>query len=418
MNPGLPPWGAALSAARQRLASRAAGLAVLFGAILLSACGGGGSASPDAPAGPAASSDFGGTIVGKVARSGVAGSWGYTAADGRNYALMGTAKGVLVLDLLDPAHPRVVDEIDGPNDTRHAGIYWREMRVYGTHAYIVSEHTNVRGGIMVLDLAGLPNSVRYVKSVVPHDGELAAHTVDIDTARGLLYLQRETNLPAPPPGRATIQAAAVKPGHPVGKFDQGSVEIWDVKSDPENPRYLTTFNQHKSVHDMTAVGDFCYVAEGTASSYSVWDVKDPLAPRLLVRWQVEGGRYAHNVWPSSDGTFVVTTEELPTGLPARVWQLNGTAAPTQLASFKVGSGTPHNVVMEGRMAYLSHYSEGAAVVDLHNPAAPKIVAQVDTNPAVGPDLSGCWGVYKFPGQDLMICSDINGGFNLIRITAP
>jgi choice-of-anchor B domain-containing protein len=303
------------------------------------------------------------------------------------------------------------------------------MRVYGTHAYIVSEHTNVRGGIMILDLSGLPTSVRYVTSITPRDTELAAHTIDIDTARGLLYLQRESSLAAPvaqglalPMALATgpVKAsfASEKPQHPVGHATHGSIEIWEIKTDPENPRYVTTFNQHKSIHDMTAVGDYCYVAEGDANSYSIWDVKNPNAPTLVVRWQVEAGHFAHNIWPSGDGSFVVTTEELPTGLPARVWRLNGNLAPTLLSSFKVGTGTPHNVIMEGNTAYLSHYTEGAAVVDLSNPSLPKVVAHLDTNPYNGANLAGCWGVYKFPGQPLMICSDIDFGFHLIRITAP
>lgn len=391
---------------------------VIFALGGLASCGGGGSGTP-ATSTPVtdASTNFGASLLSKVARNGVAGTWGYTAPDGTRYALMGTAKGVLVLDLRDPANPRVVDEVAGPTNTRHPGVYWREMRVFGAYAYIVSEHTDVRGGIMILDLSGLPNAVRYVSSITPHDTELAAHTVDIDTARGLLYLQRETNLAAPSSAPMRQAQASEKPSHPVGDATHGSIEIWDIKTDPEHPIYLTTFNQNKSIHDMTAVGDYCYVAEGNASSYSIWDVRNPRQPVLVVRWQVEAGHFAHNIWPSGDGTFVVTTEELPTGLPARVWQLNGAAAPTQLSSFKVGSGTPHNVVMEGRMAYLSHYSEGAAVVDLSNPSAPKIVARVDTNPYTGPDLAGCWGVYKFPGQPLMICSDIDFGFHLIRITA-
>jgi choice-of-anchor B domain-containing protein len=380
----------------------------------LGSCGGGGSGAPALPPSPA--NDFGAVMVSRVQRSGVAGNWGYVAPDGSRYALMGTAKGVLVLDLHDPANPRVVDEIDGPTNTGAPGIYWREMRVYGSHAYIVSEHTNFRGGIMILDLSGLPASVRFVRSVVPHDGELAAHTVDIDTARGLLYLQRETNLPAPAASSERRQAqASEKPLHPVGDVDQGSIEVWDLATDPENPRYVTTFNQHRSIHDMTAVGNRVYVAEGYASSYSIWDVSDAAHPTRIVRWGVEAGRFAHNIWPSGDGSFVVTTEEWPNGLPARVWQLNGSAAPTLLSSFKVGTGTPHNVVMEGRMAYLSHYTEGAAAVDLSDPAAPKIVAQLDTNPYDGPQLAGCWGIYKFPGEPLMVCSDIDFGFNLIRL---
>ena len=405
----------------------------------LAACGGGSGGSAPAPVTPApvpappvvppappvtppaATADFGGATLSTVARTGVAGTWGYTAPDGARYALMGTAKGVLVLDLRDTKNPRVVDEIDGPTNTTLPGIYWREMRVYGSHAYIVSEHTNFRGGIMILDLSALPASVRFVKSVTPRDGLLPAHTLDIDTARGLLYLQRRSSSPALAPDpffdRGRSADGAEKGEHEELLPSQGAIEIWDIKTDPESPRYLSTFHQNVSVHDMTAAGDVLWVAEGEASSFSGWDVKDPFNPKLAVRWQVELGHYAHNIWPSGDGTFVVTTEELPNGLPARVWKLNGSATPTQLSSFKVGTGTPHNVVMEGRMAYLSHYSEGAAVVDLTDPAAPKTLMRVDTNVQTGPALNGCWGVYKFPGVPLMTCSDINTGFHLIGIDA-
>jgi choice-of-anchor B domain-containing protein len=384
----------------------------LAAGVLVASCGGGSHPTvPDEPP-PPVTGDFGGVLLSKVARTGVAGTWGYTAPDGKRYAIMGTAKGVLVLDLSNPASPRVVDEVDGPTNTPNPGIYWREMRVYGNHAYIVSEHTNFRGGIMILDLSGLPASVRFVRSITPRDGALAAHSVDIDTTRGLLYLQRLSN------GPIHHQTMHKDGAHPVGSPDEGSIEVWDLKPDPENPTYVTNFNSHKSVHDMTAVGNFVYVAEGTAAGYSIWNATNPAAPTLVVRWNVAANHFAHNIWPSGDGTFVVTTEEIPNGLPAKVWQLNGSAAPTLLSSFKVGSGTPHNVIMEGRKAYLAHYTEGAAVVDLTNPSLPKITTRIDTTSATGPSLNGCWGVYKFPGVPLMTCSDITNGFHLIQITAP
>jgi choice-of-anchor B domain-containing protein len=381
-------------------------------ALLAAACGGGGGGDDDddAPESPPVA-DFGAELVSRVERSGVAGTWGYVAPDGSRYALMGTARGVLVLDLRDPAAPRVVDEIDGPTNTSTAGIYWREMRVYGSHAYVVSEQTNVRGGIMVLDLSGLPNSVRFVRSVTPRDGQLAAHTLDIDTTRGLLYLQRVTDLAAPAASN-NDRAAALH--HPVGGPDDGSVEVYDLTADPDNPRYVTTFNQHRSVHDMTAAGDHVYIAEGNAASFSKWDVSDLRAPRLVTRWNVGG--FAHNIWPNADGSLVVTTEEYPLGRPARVWRMNAGAAPTAVASLQVGNATPHNVVIEGTRAYLSHYTEGFAVFDLTDPAAPQLVAHLDTNPVRGAELDGCWGVYKFPGEPYAVCSDMRTGFNLIRIT--
>ena len=379
---------------------------ILCIALLVAACGGGGRDDDDPEV-----ADLGAELVSRVERNGVAGTWGYVAPDGSRYALMGTARGVLVLDLRDPAAPRIVDEVDGPTNTPVPGIYWREMRVYGSHAYVVSEQTNFRGGIMILDLSGLPVSVRFVRSVPPRDGQLAAHALDIDTARGLLYLQRVTHLAAPAASAVGDRATALH--HPVGGPDDGSVEVYDLTADPENPRYVTTFNQHRSVHDVTAAGDHVYVAEGNAGSFSKWDVRDLNAPRLVARWNVGG--FAHNVWPNADGSLVVTTEEYPRGRPARVWRMEGNV-PTEVARLQVGGATPHNVIIEGTRAYLSHYTEGFAVFDLADAAAPQLVAHLDTNPARGPELDGCWGVYKFPGEPYAVCSDTLTGFNLIRVT--
>ena len=389
----------------------------LFPALLLClgalGCAGGGSGTAPVSGGgtPPTVTNFGAEVAGQVPRTGVAGCWGYTAPDGGQYALMGTAKGILVVDLRTPGSPRVVDEVDGPTNTKLPGIYWREMRVYGAHAYIVSEHTNVRGGLMILDLSGLPASVRFVKSITPHDGALSAHTVDIDTARGLLFLQRYTNLAAP----------VDQPLHSddeLGSARNGSIEVWDLKPDAENPTYLTTFNQNRSIHDMTVKNGRCYVAEGSDSSYSIWSVGDPAHPALITRWSVTPGNFAHNIWPSEDGSFVATTEEVPSGLPCRIWSLNGSNPPTLRGSIKQGDGTPHNVIIEGTRAYLSHYSEGLVVADLTDLDHPKIIAHQGTSLATGPGYNGCWGVYKFPGQPLMLGSDIERGLFVVKITAP
>lgn len=396
--------------------------------LALAGCGGGGGGDhhppqppPQPPEPPANNGNFGGKLLSSVARGGVAGTWGYTAPDGSRYGIMGTAKGILVLDLRNPAVPRVVDEIDGPTNTTSPGTYWREMRVYGNYAYIVSEHDNFRGGVMILDLSKLPDSVSYVKSFIPKDGTMRSHTIDIDTVRGLAYIQRRNNGAAPVPlaplkEKSFYSGGALRDpgGHEAHAPNEGAIEIWDLKTDPVNPKYVTTFNSGRNIHDMTAVGEKVFVAEGEAHSFSIWNVSNPAAPVLEVRWAVPGN-FAHNIWPSGDGTLVVTTEEVPAGLPARVWKLNGTSAPTQLSSFKVGTGTPHNVIVEGRMAYVSHYTEGAAVVDLADPANPKVVLRYDTSPESGPGYAGCWGVYKFPGQPLMMCSDISTGFHLIGI---
>lgn len=383
---------------------------------LLLACGGsGGGGNPGASGGPSApTSNFGTALLAQVARDGVAGCWGYTAPDGGRYALMGTAKGVLVADLRDPAAPRVVDELDGPTDTPSPGIFWREMRVHGHYAYVCAEETNFRGGVMIIDLAGLPGSVRFVRSFTPRDGQLNAHTLDIDPATGLLYLQRYTNLP--PPGAAR-PAGLRHDEEPFGAPGNGSIEIWDLNGDPENPAFVTTFNQNRFVHDMTARNGRCYVAEGYDSAYSIWDVRDPRHPALVVRWSLPAGQFAHNIWPSPDGSFVATTVEVPKDIPARLWSLNGANPPTARGSIKLGDGTPHNVQIEGNRAYLSHYAAGLLVADLSDLDRPALIANRDTSPFTGPNYQGCWGVYKFPGQPLMLGSDIERGLFVVSITA-
>lgn len=82
----------------------------------------------------------------------------------------------------------------------------------------------------------------------------------------------------------------------------------------------------------------------------------------------------------------MSTEELPHGLPARVWRMDGANPPQQVATIQVSGATPHNVVFEGRRAFVSHYTEGALVVDLDDPAAPRMAAKYDTNPLTGARL--------------------------------
>src|SRR5437588_2733521 len=56
--------------------------------------------------------------------------WGYTAPDGREYALLGTYDGVHIIDITEKPI-REAAYIRGP------GSYWRELKVYKQYAYIV-----------------------------------------------------------------------------------------------------------------------------------------------------------------------------------------------------------------------------------------------------------------------------------------
>ena len=77
--------------------------------------------------------------------------WGY-AANGSEYALVGTQTGISIINVTTPTSPTLVVDITGPTSD------WREIKTYGHYAYVVTEGisgTNV--GLMIIDLSYLPN---------------------------------------------------------------------------------------------------------------------------------------------------------------------------------------------------------------------------------------------------------------------
>ena len=74
--------------------------------------------------------------------------WGYTAPDGREYAILGCYNGTAIIEITDS--PTLVERafIPGPPSV------WHEMKTYRNIAYIVSEASNVLqgAGIQILDI--------------------------------------------------------------------------------------------------------------------------------------------------------------------------------------------------------------------------------------------------------------------------
>lgn len=92
--------------------------------------------------------------------------------------------------------------------------------------------------------------------------------------------------------------------------------------------------------------------------------------------------------------------------PASIVELGQFATENVLAEpVPPGDHTMHNVVVDGRRAYISWYADGIRVVDFKNPKQPREVAHSQ------PAGASFWGVYLHPlgGQKLILGSDRNLG---------
>ncbi|MDX1531901.1 MAG: hypothetical protein R3362_10295, partial [Rhodothermales bacterium] len=98
--------------------------------------------------------------------------WGYSAPDGREYAVMGVLNGTAIVSVpdLDLLHV-----IPGPKE--NDPYYHRDLVVHGDHLYVVAEMTGTNEGLQVIDLSGLPERAELVTAYAPA-GKVTSHNLD------------------------------------------------------------------------------------------------------------------------------------------------------------------------------------------------------------------------------------------------
>jgi hypothetical protein len=185
--------------------------------------------------------------------------------------------------------------------------------------------------------------------------------------------------------------------------------------DPENPDDINTVST-PAIHDVYARNDTVYVAEGNAHSFSIYDLSDKESPELLARVSVPGGGYVHNIWPTDDGTHVMTTEET-TGKTVKMWDIRDMNNIDQVGEYLGVNSIAHNTHIMGDFAYISHYTAGVTVVDISDPTNLVEVARYDTYPLNdNPGFQGCWGAFPFTQNGMVFASDLEGYLTVLQFT--
>ena len=307
--------------------------------------------------------------------------WAYTANDGAEYAIMGDVGGVSIVAV---PSLKVVAHVPGP--TEDDPFFHRDIKTYGSFAYVVSENLGAGEGLQIIDLRGLPHHAQEVAVARGMaDRLVSSHNLSIDTVTGHAYVLNSSN-----DGVVVLDLA-----DPLAPAEVAVVPIGDL-------------------HDVYARGDTMWVAEGRRPTFSVWDMADKAAPRRMAQVTVPAAGYVHNIWPSDDGAYALTTEETAEKT-VKVWDLSDLDNPTLVGQWLGSSGLAHNAHVQGRYAFVSHYASGVYVLDLADPSAPTVVAHHDTF-ADNDDAAfyGNWGTTPPSPGGYVYASDLEGTLTVMR----
>jgi choice-of-anchor B domain-containing protein len=317
--------------------------------------------------------------------------WGYTAPNGREYAILGCQTGTAFIDITDSTNIVEVDFVTGVTSG------WREMKVFSNYAYVVSEGTNSR--LQIINLQYLPDSVSLV-STYSYTGYTRTHS--ISQSGPYIYLNGGNNTQ--------------------GGADNGGVTVLDV-TNPQSPVRRGSWSNFY-VHDCRIVNDTIYACNiynppGTISVINAIN-KDNLV--TVNSWVNNPNPFPHNCAMPVDRRYIFTTDETssPNG-KLKLWNKSNLANVTLVTTWlptNITTAIVHNIETYGNIAVIAHYTAGIRILDITNPTAPQEIAWYDTYPqSNSASFSGCWGVFMFPSGKI-IGSDMSGGLFVIKTTVP
>lgn len=303
--------------------------------------------------------------------------WGWTSPGGSEFAILGAALGTAIVDVTVPTAPVEKAFIPGLSSS------WREMKSYSHYAYIVTEADG--GGMQIVDLATNPPSL------------VATYTTTFSRAHTITIVGNFAYVSGARQGAAQVGIRFLDLTNPVAPVDVGG---W-------NGFYT---------HDCQVRGNTLYAACISNGLLAIVDITNKAAPSVISTFTWPGNS-AHNCDLTTDGKYLLTTDEVAGG-DLHIFDVSNPASPVPVTTWTANPGAIiHNVHILGNLAYIAYYTEGMRVVDITNPAAPVEVGYYDTWPGLSGGFNGCWEAYPYAASGNVYLSDISTGLYVVRFTA-
>ncbi len=326
--------------------------------------------------------------------------WGWVDEDsGREYVIFGRSDGTSFVEITDPLNPQFIATLP----TVTAPSLWRDIKVIGNYAYIVSEAGMHGMQILnleeLLPLSGFPY---FITATYYYAGFGNSHNVVACPETGYVY------------------------GVGTNTFN-GGLHIVDV-SDPSNPTLAGSFDEFYT-HDAQAIvyngpdadyqGKEIVICFNGSAGVAIVNAENKQDVQLIKHVTYEESVYTHQGWISEDHTMVYFNDELDeqyVGNNTRTYMMNveDLDNPEIIGYYEAETPSPdHNLYTHDGKVFASNYTSGLRVSTILEDGTIEPQGYFDTHPENdNVSFDGTWSNYPYFPSGTIAVSNFDGLFLL------
>lgn len=335
--------------------------------------------------------------------------WGWTdPTTGSEYALVALTNSTAFVDVTDPQEPIFIGRLNTSAGTN----FWRDIKVYNNHAFIVADGVGAHG-MQVFDLTRLRSSFNGPQTFAAdaiYSGIGSCHNIVINESEAVAYL--------------------------VGCDSASGGPIFVDISNPTNPMFLGSYSSDGYSHDAQVVtysgpdtdytGREIYVgSHGPSDRVVILDVTDKSNVTQISSFSYPQNGYAHQGWFTEDQQYFILGDELDErnfGFNTKTLVFDFSDLDDPKLSSSYFGPTPaidHNGYVLGDEYYLANYTAGLRILDISNiGASTSAMTEVrffDTFQSNNStNFDGVWSVYPYFESGNIIVSDTVEGLFVLR----
>jgi len=355
--------------------------------------------------------------------------WGWTDAEGTEFALATCETGTSMVDISDPAKPIVLGFL--PTNTGKS--WWFDAKTYQNYAYIGSEAAG--HGMSVFDLTQLTTvSKQYKANPSSYNA-----TNSLTSSAIKLGVKFKPNLVYKEFGSSHNMVINTETGYlyNVGsKTCNGGLHIVDIRI-PSKPTFVGCYADDGYTHDAECViykgPDQRFTGREICFNYNedtltIVDVTDKTSIRLLARQGYDGATYTHQGSLNPEMTHLFMNDELDEEedpsinghTRSMIWDVQRLDSPKLIGDFYSSeTSIDHNEYIHNGVSWQSNYCAGLRVLDARYMAQGKTteLAYFDVSPDCNTvEYLGSWSAYPYWKSGVVGVQTIERGLFLLKPT--